>query len=84
MTKTLVMAAPNGARKTKADHPRLPITIEETVEAAVDAYEAGAAILHAHVRDDAGGHSLDHHRYRDLLAAMAARYAGGTLDPSIS
>ncbi len=67
------MAAPNGARKTKADHPRLPITIEETVEAAVDAYEAGAAILHAHVRDDAGGHSLDHHRYRDLLAAMAAR-----------
>ncbi|MCE2517992.1 MAG: 3-keto-5-aminohexanoate cleavage protein [Alphaproteobacteria bacterium] len=69
--KTLIMAAPNGARKTKADHPSLPMTIEETVAAASDAFAAGAAMLHAHVRDDDGGHSLDAGRYRELLAKMA-------------
>ncbi len=76
MTNTLVMSAPNGARKTKQDHPRLPITINETIAAAIDAHQAGASILHAHVRDDDGQHSLDHGRYKDLLAGMAAACPG--------
>ena len=46
-----IMLAPNGARRSKHDHPRLPITVEETVAAARDAFAAGAGALHAHVRD---------------------------------
>ena len=46
-----IMVAPNGARLTKADHPTLPVTIEETVAAALAARAAGADGLHAHVRD---------------------------------
>ena len=65
------MAAPNGARKTKSDHPNLPLTVAETVAAASAAHGAGAGMLHAHVRDDDGAHSLDPHRYRDLLDQMA-------------
>ena len=67
----LIMAAPNGARKSKQDHPALPVTVEEIVAEAKACQDAGAAMLHAHIRDDDGWHSLDHGRYRELLAAMA-------------
>ncbi|HCP18017.1 MAG TPA: class III aminotransferase [Alphaproteobacteria bacterium] len=67
----IVMAAPNGARKTKADHPNLPITIAETVAEAGRCFEAGASILHAHIRDDDGTHSLDSNTYDKLLNEMA-------------
>jgi 3-keto-5-aminohexanoate cleavage enzyme len=66
-----VMLAPNGARRTKRDHPALPVTIPETVAAAKAAFEAGAGALHAHVRDAEGRHSLDAGLYRELRAEMA-------------
>ncbi|WP_153771738.1 3-keto-5-aminohexanoate cleavage protein [Labrenzia sp. CE80] len=65
-----IMVAPNGARRTKADHPALPVTIGETVATAVACHEAGAEGLHAHVRDDAGAHVLDAGLYRELLVEM--------------
>ena len=66
-----IMLAPNGARKTKADHPALPVTIGETVAAARAGHDAGAGALHAHVRDAEGVHSLDAGLYRELIAEMA-------------
>ena len=65
-----VMVAPNGARRTKADHPNLPITIDEIVDEAKACFEAGAEALHAHVRDENGMHSLDIDLYRELLDRM--------------
>ena len=67
---TIIMAAPNGARKQKSDHPSLPVTIAETVATAKACYDAGASILHAHVRDEDGAHVLDAERYVSLLDAM--------------
>ena len=46
------MIAPNGARKTRRDHPALPLSIEETVDEAVRCFAAGATVLHAHVRGE--------------------------------
>lgn len=66
-----IMVAPNGARKMKTDHPALPISIEETVQAAKACFEAGAEGLHAHVRDADGAHVLDAGLYRELLREMA-------------
>ena len=63
--------APNGARRQKADHPELPITPQELAQTARACAEAGASTLHLHVRDDAGGHSLDAGRYRAAMAAVA-------------
>ena len=60
---TIIMVAPNGARKVKTDHPAVPVTIDETIAAAKECHVAGASILHAHVRDDAGKHLLDVARY---------------------
>ncbi|MEO1331048.1 MAG: 3-keto-5-aminohexanoate cleavage protein [Pseudomonadota bacterium] len=67
----ILMAAPNGARRSKADHPALPIAIPETVAEAKACRAAGAAMLHAHVRDAAGVHTLDAGLYRELIAEMA-------------
>jgi len=66
-----IMLAPNGARRTRADHPALPMTIPETVEAARAGFAAGAGALHAHVRDETGAHVLDAGLYRELIAEMA-------------
>jgi len=69
----ILMCAPNGARKTHADHPALPISPGELADCAESVLEAGASILHVHVRDDAGGHSLDVDRYREAMRAISDR-----------
>lgn len=69
----LVLAvAPNGARKTRADHAALPITPEELAETALLCGEAGACMIHLHVRDAEQRHSLDVERYREASAAVRA------------
>ncbi len=72
----IIMAAPNGARKTHRDHPNLPVSIAETVEEAARCHAAGATILHAHVRGDHGEHVLDPVRYRRLFRAMGDAVPG--------
>ncbi len=65
-----IMVAPNGARRGKADHPALPVTIPETVATAVACHAAGAGAIHAHVRDAEGHHVLDAGLYRELIAEL--------------
>jgi 3-keto-5-aminohexanoate cleavage enzyme len=66
-----IMVAPNGARRGRADHPALPVTIPQIVAEARACFAAGAGGIHAHVRDAAGAHSLDLGLYRELLAELA-------------
>jgi len=66
----ILTVAPNGARKTKADHPALPLTSVEIAECAAACAEVGAAMLHLHVRDSQAGHTLDADTYRDAIAAV--------------
>ena len=70
MKQPFVMVAPNGARRGKADHPALPVTMEDILSTASACFAAGADGLHLHVRDDGGLHSLDAGRYRETLAAL--------------
>ena len=71
-----IMVAPNGARRTKAHHPALPLTIAETVADAAACHAAGAGGLHAHVRGPDGEHVLDAGLYRELIAEMAVKVPG--------
>ena len=50
--KVIVTAALTGAVTTKQDNPYLPTQPKEIAEAALRCYEAGAAMVHIHVRDD--------------------------------
>ena len=66
----MIAVAPNGARKQKADHSALPITPMELAETAVQCRDAGACMMHLHVRDERGGHSLDVNAYRAAIEAV--------------
>lgn len=68
----ILAVAPNGARKTKADHPAVPVTPEEIAATATACRAAGAAMIHLHVRDAEGGHSLDVETYRAATDAVRA------------
>ncbi|MBL1437093.1 MAG: 3-keto-5-aminohexanoate cleavage protein [Rhodobacteraceae bacterium] len=68
--KPMVIAAPNGARRGKADHVNLPVRIEEIAAEAALCQKAGAAVLHLHVRDTNGAHSLDAGLYRAATMAI--------------
>ena len=68
----IVMSAPNGAYKTQADHAALPMTPSELATTAKQCLDAGANMLHLHIRDAQGRHSLDVQGYRDAVAAVRA------------
>jgi uncharacterized protein (DUF849 family) len=66
----IVMSAPNGARRGKADHAGIPLTPAELAENAQAILDCGATILHLHVRDESGAHTLDPDRYRAAIDAV--------------
>jgi 3-keto-5-aminohexanoate cleavage enzyme len=67
---TAIAVAPNGGRRSKADHPALPITPAELAATASACLEAGACLIHLHVRDRQGMHLLDADAYRLAIAAI--------------
>jgi uncharacterized protein (DUF849 family) len=67
-----IAVAPNGGRRTKADHPALPITLDELAGVAAASLDAGAAMIHVHVRDSDGRHLLDAEAYRAAIATIKA------------
>ncbi len=64
------MAAVNGGRRSRADHPRLPLTPREIAEECARSAEAGAAAAHVHARDGEGRHVLDAGLFREILAEI--------------
>jgi uncharacterized protein (DUF849 family) len=67
-----IAVAPNGGRRTTADHPAIPLSSEELGRCAAECLEAGAAMIHVHVRKPDGTHLLDADAYRAALDAIRA------------
>jgi uncharacterized protein (DUF849 family) len=65
-----IAVAPNGGRRTKADHPAIPLTAAELARTAAECLEAGGAMIHLHVRKPDGTHLLDADAYREAIAAI--------------
>jgi 3-keto-5-aminohexanoate cleavage enzyme len=55
LEKLILTAAITGSRITREITPHIPITPEEIVQSAVECWEAGAAVVHIHVRDPETG-----------------------------
>jgi uncharacterized protein (DUF849 family) len=68
----LITVAPNGAYKQRPDHPALPLTTSELGQTAKQCLEAGAGMIHMHIRDADGRHSLDVTGYREAQQAVKA------------
>ncbi len=67
MDPLIITAAPYGPQWLPQDAD-IPVSWDEQVQAAVDCYEAGATMLHFHVRNPATGHgSIDFDQYCYLL-----------------
>jgi len=74
MAKAIVTAAITGAIHTPTMSPYLPITPEEIAEHAIGAYEAGAAIVHIHVRNpETGQPSSDVNIFREVLTRIKSK-----------
>ena len=72
MTGTLITVAATGAEADKAQVPALPVTLEELTKTAVRCQEAGASVIHVHIRDDEARPTLDVSRLKDTVAALRA------------
>lgn len=73
----IVTVAPNGAYKQPSDHPALPITPDALATTARACRDAGAAMLHMHIRDAQGRHSLDVEGYREATRVVRAAVGEG-------
>jgi len=71
----IITVAPNGAYKQIADHPAVPVTADALAQTAKQCLDAGATMLHLHIRDARGQHSLDVDGY--LAATRTVRAAVG-------
>jgi len=59
MPNPIITAALTGPVATKADNPGMPGTVAEIAADAKAAYDAGAAVIHIHLRDDDGNMTVD-------------------------
>lgn len=82
MEKLIITAAISGAEVTKEHNPAVPYTIEEFVREASMAYEAGASIIHLHVRTDEGKPTQDKERFRVIMEAIHAKCPDVIIQPS--
>lgn len=77
MTKPcIICVAITGSVPTKADNPAVPITVAEQVESTQAAFEAGATICHAHVRNDDGTPSSDPEKFARLKEGLEKHCPG--------
>lgn len=77
MTKPcIICVAITGSVPTKADNAAVPITVGEQIESTHEAFEAGASICHAHVRNDDGTPSSDPDRFAQLVEGVKTHCPG--------
>jgi uncharacterized protein (DUF849 family) len=69
-TPCIITVAITGSVPTKKDNPAVPITVSEQIESAQAAFEAGAALVHVHARNDDGSTTSDPEKFGQFLAGM--------------
>jgi len=82
MDKLIITCAISGAEVTKEQNPYVPYTIDEMVREAYLAYQAGAAIIHLHVRKDDGTPTQSKVRYEKVIKAIRKKCPDVIIQPS--
>ncbi len=73
MDKLVITAAVNGAEVTRENTPHVPYSPEEVANAAIEAAEAGASIIHVHARYADGTATQDKEVYREIIERIRAK-----------
>ncbi|MNF59079.1 3-keto-5-aminohexanoate cleavage enzyme [compost metagenome] len=66
----VIQVAPYGPEWIPSDSSDIPVTMDEQVQKAVDCYNAGATLLHIHVREEDGKGSKRLSMFNELLARL--------------
>lgn len=82
MEKLIITAAICGAEVLKDHNPAVPYTVEECVREAKSAVEAGASIIHLHVREDDGTPTQSKERFRVIMEAIRKECPDVIIQPS--
>ena len=72
----IICVAITGSVPCKEDNPAVPITVDEQVESTHAAFEAGATICHAHVRNDDQTTSSDPEKFARLKEGLEKHCPG--------
>jgi len=72
----IISVAITGSLPQKSHNPAVPITPDEQIESAHEAFEAGAALVHIHVRDERGAPSSDPARFAAVQAGVRRHCPG--------
>lgn len=73
MQKLIVTCAITGGLHGKAATPHIPEQPEEQIQQTIDAWNAGASIVHIHARDENGAATQDPERYRAIKEGIRAK-----------
>jgi 3-keto-5-aminohexanoate cleavage enzyme len=73
LPELVLTAAIVGAEITRAQTPHLPITAREIADEAARCREAGAAVIHLHVRNDDGSPTQSSERFAEAISAIRAK-----------
>lgn len=82
MEKLIISACICGAEVTKEQNPNVPYTVEEIVREAKSAYDAGAALIHLHVRWDDGTPTQSRERFQECVDAIRKECPDVIIQPS--
>ena len=63
----IITVAITGSVPKKIDNPTIPISVSEQIESTRKCYEAGASLVHLHVRNDDESPSSDVNKFKELL-----------------
>lgn len=69
-SKVIISAALTGAMTPKEANPSIPLTPQEIVEDAYKCWQAGAAIVHLHMRDEAGLGTMNKELFKETLELL--------------
>ena len=72
----IICVAITGSLPTKKNNPAVPISVAEQVESTHEAFEAGASIVHAHVRNDDETPSSDPNKFARLKEGLEKHCPG--------
>jgi len=75
-TPCIIAVAITGSLPRKKDNPAVPITIAEQVESTQEAFEAGATLVHLHVRNDDGSTTSAPERFAAVLDGIRKHCPG--------
>ena len=75
-TPCIITVAITGSLPRKSDNPAVPIAVDEQVEATHECYEAGATLVHLHVRNDDGTPTSDPERFDRVVSGIRKHCPG--------